>query len=135
MATFPKYKPYLKQFSRNLRNKSTKSEITLWKTALRAKKMKGYPFRRQRPIGNFIADFACLQLKLVIELDGFTHTEPETIKRDNKKDKYLNSIGFKVLRFTDDEIWNNLNGVVSQIERTISELEEKENLPPTNSPS
>ncbi len=67
------YNKSLKDYARNLRNEMTKSEACLWKYALKSKQMNGYTFNRQRPIGNYIVDFLCKELKLVIELDGSSH--------------------------------------------------------------
>ena len=78
--------------------------------------MRGYPFRRQRPIGNFIADFCCLSLKIVIEVDGYTHDIPEVIRRDERKDRFLESEGFVVLRIMDADVLEDLNGVAERIE-------------------
>lgn len=111
-----RYNSKLKGFARDLRNKSTKTEILLWRAVLRAKKMRGYPFRRQRPIGNFIADFCCLSLKIVIEVDGYTHDIPEVIRRDERKDRFLESEGFVVLRIMDADVLEDLNGVAERIE-------------------
>ena len=88
--------------------------------------MKGYGFRRQRPINNFIADFMCKDLKLVIEVDGNSHYYEETIQKDRIKQKTFEELGFKVLRFTDDEILKNLNGVSDLISSWIEQFE-KEN--------
>ncbi len=111
-----RYNSKLKRFSRNLRNKSTKTEILLWRAVLRSKSMRGYSFRRQRPIGNFIADFCCLPLKIVIEVDGYTHEIREVIVKDAKKDRFLVSEGFVVLRITDTDVLEDLNGVKERIE-------------------
>ena len=70
--------------------------------------MKGYTFRRQRPVMNFIADFCCLPLKLVIELDGITHHDAEIEIKDRLKEETLTKNGFAVMRFTDTEVLNEL---------------------------
>ena len=97
------YKKHLKVFAKELRNNSTKSEIKLWKY-LKGKQMMGYDFHRQRPIDEYIADFFCHKLKLVIELDGFTHRFEEVTQRDVKKENKLSEFGITVLRFGDDQI-------------------------------
>ncbi len=102
----------------------TKAEACLWKYALSAKKRKGYQFRRQRPVLKYIADFMCLELKLVIEVDGRTHLEAETIAKDEKKQKDLEEAGFAVLRFTDEEVLNHIHAVISCIEDWIVKREE-----------
>jgi very-short-patch-repair endonuclease len=105
----------------------TKAEACLWKYALRASSL-GVPFRRERPIGRFIADFVCLPLKLVIEIDGVTHLYEGTQEKDAQKDKELKEMGFEILRFQDDVILNNINFVIEIIKEMIEKL--KINHPP-----
>ena len=78
------YNPKLKEYARYLRNNSTRSEIRLWHE-LKGKQRLGYDFHRQKPLLHFIADFYCYELKLVIELDGYTHEFPEVIRKDKIK--------------------------------------------------
>lgn len=101
----------------------TKAEVYLWKYVLRASGVKGYPFRRQRPVLNFIADFMCKNLNLIIEVDGASHTWPGATARDAIRQKKLEEAGFKVIRFTNDEVLNNMEDVVKRIESTIEEIE------------
>ena len=103
----------------------TKAEACLWKYALRARSMKGYQFRRERPVLNYIADFMCMELKLVIEVDGLTHQWEETVVKDDKKDKDLRNAGFTVLRFNDSDVLNNMVNVVRTIEYAIEGIESK----------
>lgn len=105
------YNKKLKELARNLRKNSTKAEIRLWTELLRAGKLKGYSFLRQRPVLNYIADFMCKDLMLVIEIDGSTHEDDEKWYKDQRRQKELEDYGFTVLRFSDDEILNNLEGV------------------------
>jgi very-short-patch-repair endonuclease len=86
-----------------------------------SKKKTGYGFKRQRPIGNFIADFVCQDLKIVIELDGESHNHPERYKKDKIKDEYLSDLGLMVIRITNDDVINNLEGVASYIDIIIRE--------------
>lgn len=114
------YLPYntdLKQRSRDLRNQSTLSEVLLWKH-LRAKQMKGFQFNRQKPLENFIADFYCKQLNLVIEIDGSSHEGKEQYDKD--RDIELQKLGLTILHFSDQEIKRNLRGVLMQIEEWIN---------------
>ena len=85
--------------------------------------MKGYTFNRQRSVLNFIVDFACKKLKLVIETDGYTHLLDETIKKDKTKQDALENAGFIVLRFTDEEVLKNINQVRQIIWDKVEELE------------
>jgi len=117
------YNHKLQPFANTLRKRMTKSEACLWKYALKARKMKGYQFRRQRPVLNYIADFMCKELKLIIELDGITHQWEETSVKDEKRTKDLESAGFLVIRFTDSEVLNNMEGVIWRIEQVIEDLE------------
>ncbi len=119
---FVPYNKNLKQLSRNLRNNSTLSEVILW-NEIKAGKLRGYKFNRQKPIANFIADFYCRKLKLVIELDGISHVGNEI--RDIKREIKINNLGLNVLRFDDDEVKQALDFVISKIEEYIDEFESK----------
>jgi len=85
--------------------------------------MKGYQFRRQRPVLNYIADFMCKELKLIIEVDGATHHFDETYIKDLKKQNDLENAGFKVIRFSDNDVLKNMNNVIAELENVIEELE------------
>ena len=110
------YNKNLKPYANRLRKEMTKAEACLWKYVLRAGNMKGFQFRRQRPVFNYIADFMCKELMLVIEVDGITHHFEEVIKNDERRQKALENAGFTVLRFTDDEVLNNINAVYNYLE-------------------
>lgn len=118
------YNPKLKQLARKLRNESTLSEILLWEE-LKTRKMLGYKFLRQKPIGNYIVDFYCSDLKLVIEIDGDTHTE-DTFEKDMIRQKWLESMGMTVLRFCDLEVKKDMDNVLMAIEGWIRSYEESE---------
>lgn len=122
------YNKHLKKLARQLRNSSTTSEIYLWKHVLKSKQMKGYSFNRQRPIGNFIVDFVCRKLHLVIELDGYSHIFGEIQEKDEAKNLFLQNAGYVVLRFSDGEVFKDLQNVIRVIESTIEDIEAK--LPP-----
>lgn len=96
----------------------TKAEACLWKYVLRAGQMKGYQFRRQRPVLNYIADFMCKELRLVIEVDGITHDAK--LEKDKRRTNELRQAGFNVIRFTDDEVLTNIHGVANEIEKNIN---------------
>ena len=108
------YNPRLKQFARELRQNSTDAEIALW-SCLRMKQLNGFQFYRQRIIGNYIVDFYCPAVKLIIEVDGSQHQAEEMIMTDRKRDDYLQQQGMKVLRFNDDDVLTNIEGVVEVI--------------------
>ena len=112
------YNSNLKKLSRELRNKSTLSEVLLW-DVIKGKKIKGYQFSRQKPIGNYIVDFYCSKLKLVIEIDGNSH-DSEAYKNDLVRTDYLISQGLRVLRFSDLDIKKDLNGIIGFLEDWIA---------------
>jgi len=105
------YNKNLQPYANRLRKEMTKAEACLWKYVLKAKYLKGYQFRRQRTVLNYITDFMCLELMLIIEVDGITHHWEETMLKDKKKQADLEAAGFAVLRFTDDEVLNDINAV------------------------
>jgi len=109
------YNANLKKFARENRKEMTKAEACIWKYLLSNKQMMGYQFRRQRPVLNYIADFLCKELMLIIEVDGLTHQWEEVAKRDVVREQELKQIGFEVLRFHDEEV---LNDIVN-VERAI----------------
>ena len=88
----------LKSLRSKLRNNTTSAEAELW-LMLKSKKLEGRKFRRQYSIGSYIVDFCCPSEKLIIELDGNPHGEYHRIHKDENRDKYLESLGFTVLRF------------------------------------
>lgn len=106
------YKLNLIQKSKELRNNPTSAERTLW-LHLRGNQLAGCKFRRQQPIGPFIVDFYSSKLKLAIELDGESHDE--RIEADARRQKYLGQAGISVLRFLNEDIRNNLEGVIQTI--------------------
>ncbi|MGR3177465.1 MAG: endonuclease domain-containing protein [Candidatus Anammoxibacter sp.] len=117
------YNPKLKGFARKLRNNSTKSEIKLWQ-CLKGKKMMGHDFHRQKPVDNFIVDFFCNKLNLAIELDGYTHTFEEIAIKDKLRQEKLQGFGISVLRFSDEDIMKNIEGVIEAIQNFIRKLAE-----------
>ena len=111
--SFLPYNPNLKLYSRDLRNESVMAEILLWKQ-LRGKRT-GYTFNRQKPILNYIADFYCKTLDLVIEIDGYSHFSAGRHKRDVERDRQMSVLGLKVIRVLDREVKANPSKVVSDI--------------------
>ncbi|MCL4117142.1 UNVERIFIED_CONTAM: hypothetical protein GTU68_021629 [Idotea baltica] len=89
----------------------TKSASCMWKYVLGNKQMLGYQFLRERPILNYIADFVCLDILLVIEVDGITHQSDDVVARDARRDKALSDVGFTVLRFSSWEVLNQIEQV------------------------
>jgi very-short-patch-repair endonuclease len=104
-----------------LRNKMTKAEIILW-SRLRMRQVEGLKFRRQQPIFDYIVDFYCHKVKLVIEVDGEIHTLPEQRKSDKLRNKMLTINGYNVIHFTNHEIETNLDSSISTIKSIISDI-------------
>lgn len=110
---------YLKQVRRDLRNNLTSAEATLWK-ALQRKQLHGRKFRRQHSIENFIVDFYCPSEKLIIELDGAHHFTSAGFEKDKERDTSLSNMGFKILRFENQDIFNSLENVLETISSNFS---------------
>ena len=101
-----------------LRKNMTNTEEILWEK-LKNKKLNGFKFRRQHAINQFIADFYCHKVKLVIEVDGGQHNAIEQKEYDIGRTEELNNFGIKVIRFTNNEIENNLDEVLEEIMRNL----------------
>ncbi|MFZ9847623.1 MAG: endonuclease domain-containing protein [Flavobacteriales bacterium] len=119
------YNKNLKGFAQNLRTDSTLTEVILWTNILKESKT-GYPFLRQRAIGKFIADFMCRKLKLIIELDGYSHNFKH--EEDLQRDIELEKLGYKTLRFHDEEVMENIESVEHTIIFEMKEREKEMNL-------
>jgi len=107
------------EFARKLRRSETSAERYFW-LILRNRKIAGLKFRRQHPIGKYVVDFYCHEKKLAIELDGCIHDLPEVKNHDNDRMKVIEQLGVTVLRFTNDEIFNDLNNVINKIINNIN---------------
>lgn len=119
------YLPYnknLKQFSRNLRNNSTLTEVLLWQQ-LRAGRIRGYKFNRQKPLGNYIVDFYCKKLNLVIEVDGESHFIGDAPIRDKERQDILEGMGLEFLRFDDMDVKMNISFVIRVLEEFMDDWE------------
>jgi len=116
------YNPKRKALSRELRKKSTLSEVLLWKI-VKGKKIKGYQFMRQKPIGDYIVDFFCSKLKLVIEIDGISHNDKS--ESDQIRQQKLESMGLSVLRFYEWDVKKDIHAVVAAVEVWIEKFEKK----------
>lgn len=106
--------PEIEQAARKLRNNLTLAESRLW-SALRNKQLEGLRFRCQHPVGNFILDFYCPACKLAVEVDGEIHVQQ--IDYDEARTSELAKYGYKVLRFTNEQVMNNLPQVLEEIKR------------------
>ncbi len=105
---------YLEAYRKDLRNNGTSAEAFLWRY-LQKSQLKGRKFRRQHSIGNYIVDFYCPKEKLIIELDGEIHNNPRTNQYDEQRTKYLNSLGFVVIRFENKIVFDHLPSVLKEI--------------------
>lgn len=101
-------------FARVLRKASSRAEVTLWQS-LRAQRLNGLQFRRQVPCGLYVADFLCHAARLVIEVDGATHSTDAELRHDRRRDAWFRAQGWRVLRFRNDEVYTNLDGVIETI--------------------
>jgi very-short-patch-repair endonuclease len=106
--------------ARELRSNATDAERKLWQK-IRRRQVEGFRFRRQVPIGPYIVDFACLAARLVVELDGGQHTEDHNIADDERRTAWLNSQGFRVNRFWNLEVLQNVDGVWENISAALAE--------------
>ena len=102
----------LSTVAKELRKRSTDAEKLLWKY-LRLEQLEGLKFRRQQPIDNYIVDFVCLKKRIIIEVDGGQHSEEK--EKDRERDNYLKKQGFEVLRFWNNEVLTNVEGVLEVI--------------------
>jgi very-short-patch-repair endonuclease len=109
--------PVILAHAREMRHPQTPAEATLWH-ALRNRKT-GFKFRRQHPIDRFIIDFYCAKAKLLIEVDGKSHLEPNQKEYDQARTEYLEKLGYKVIRFTNNDVKYNIDAVANNILRTI----------------
>jgi very-short-patch-repair endonuclease len=111
-----------KSLRQKLRNDTTDAEEKLWQ-ALRKSQILGYKFTRQYGVGKYILDFYCSVLRLAVELDGSQHMEIQRYKYDEERTNFLNSHNITVIRFFDNEVFNNLPGVLEKIVQTIKYLQ------------
>jgi very-short-patch-repair endonuclease len=100
--------------ARQLRRDSTEPERRLWRE-LSGRRLGGYRFRRQHPLGSYVVDFVCLERRFVVEVDGVQHAKPEQVAHDQRRTGWLESEGFVVLRVRNGEILDNLGGVAETI--------------------
>ena len=118
--------------AQKLRRELTAAEIIMW-ARLKSRRVLGCQFRCQHPIGPYIADFACVRLKLVVEVDGETHSTDQERRHDARRTAFLEADGWSVIRFWNHEVKSNTDGVVSTIAdrlRLELDLQSKEQEPP-----
>ena len=113
------------QNAKNLRNTMTEAELILWAHIKGG--INGLKFRRQHPIGNYIADFFCHKVKLIIELDGSIHKHSAVSELDEIRQRDLESLGYHIIRFSNNDIYKNLESVIETIRQTIIKLINSQN--------
>ncbi|MEK9630025.1 MAG: endonuclease domain-containing protein, partial [Nitrospinota bacterium] len=119
------YIPYnssLTEKARKLRKTPTPAEEKIWKGVLRGRNLMGLKFSRQKPLDEYIVDFYCSELLLAIEIDGDSHANQELY--DDKRTQKLNSLGVTVLRYTNKEVMENIDGVYKDLKKRIKNLKQ-----------
>jgi very-short-patch-repair endonuclease len=106
--------------AKQLRRAMTRAETLLWRH-LKANRLAGLGFRRQSPMGSYVADFVAHSCKLIVEVDGESHEFEERIRHDARRDQWFASRGYHVLRFTNDDVIKNLEGVVLTIRQAAEQ--------------
>jgi very-short-patch-repair endonuclease len=107
--------------ARTLRNAMSNAEAKLWQE-LRLRQLDGVRFRRQHPIGRYIADFVCLEKRLIVEVDGEQHAHEAHAAHDARRDAWLTAEGYRVMRFQTIEVYESLDGVVETIWGALQEM-------------
>jgi len=116
------YNKDLKQLARDLRNNQTKAENRMWYDVLSDQRFLGYKFTRQRPIDQYIVDFFCKELLLIIEIDGKSHEYDDAIIKDRLRENRLTELGFVLIRFSDWEVMNQMDVVQSLLKEKVGEI-------------
>jgi very-short-patch-repair endonuclease len=119
-SAFLPYNKNLTDRARDHRKNPTKSESRIWNEVLRMRQFADYKFLRQKPIDNYIVDFYCSELRLVIEIDGDSHAE--TVEYDAERTRVLQSLGLVVVRYTNDDVMHNIQGVYDDLSERIKRL-------------
>lgn len=122
-SALPKPPPIVKRFARNLRNNMTEAEWKLWGHIRR--KQLGIRFKRQVPIGNYIVDFFALEIGLVVEVDGSHQVLEKGIREDKIRSAFLEKFGIKIIRYTNLDIFENIDSVLEDINKVINNLNKK----------
>jgi very-short-patch-repair endonuclease len=107
--------------ARRLRAAQTSAEAKLWQ-ALRDRRLAGWKFRRQHPLDRFVVDFVTIDGKLIVEVDGATHGTASELARDDNRTRRLEALGFRVVRVTNTDVYDNLDGVLEMIAGTLRPL-------------
>jgi very-short-patch-repair endonuclease len=119
-SAFLPYNKKLTDRARENRKNPTKAESRIWNEVLRMRQFSEYKFLRQKPIDNYIVDFYCSELRLVIEIDGDSHAE--TVEYDAERTRLLQSLGLTVVRYTNDDVMRNIHGVFDDLSEKIKRV-------------
>src|SRR5581483_1340075 len=119
--------------AKSMRSEMTDAEHVLW-AQLRAHRLNGLSFRRQAPIGSFIVDFVCHEYRLIIELDGGQHADDRQARHDLKRQEWLKSKGYRVLRFWNSDVVRFRESVLETIVETIARIPPSRSAKPTDLP-
>ncbi len=106
--------------ARELRRLSPAAERILW-AQLKNRGLQGVKFVRSEPIGPYFADFVCRSAKLVVEIDGATHSTDEEIAHDNRRTAFLEAEGYRVVRFSNQQVYENVGAIIEEIARVLTE--------------
>jgi len=112
--------PQYKKRRQELRHRSSSAEARLW-WYLQNRRFYGFKFRRQQGIGHYVVDFYCPKLRLVIEVDGDSHFEPDNIVKDKQRQQWIEGLGIRVVRFTNDEVLEDTYGVLLNLKKVLIE--------------
>jgi very-short-patch-repair endonuclease len=113
-------------YAKVLRKNLTKAEAVIW-SKIKGKNLNGHHFRRQHPIGPFIADFACVEGKVVLEIDGGTHMTSEGIAKDARRTAFLEGEGWHVVRVWNNQVYDNRDGVLRALDEIVTARVEANN--------
>ena len=114
---------------KSLRHNMTQPEVILW-SKLKGNNIGGHKFRRQYSVDQFVLDFYCPQLKIAIEVDGESHVSNDAMEYDHSREEHIKQFGIMFLRFTNNDVRNNLSGVLNKILETVREREKSLLSPP-----
>ena len=114
--------------ARKLRKRMTLAEKKIWSELLRKDKLEGFRFLRQKPLDNYIADFYCAELLLVIEIDGKHHLSADAREYDEYRTRVLNGYGIEVVRYTNEQILNHFDEVEKDLKEKVNERKGNANL-------
>ena len=107
--------------AKNMRSNMTREELKFW-CVVRAKNFYGYKFKRQVLVGDYIVDFLCPEKRVIVEIDGGQHNEESNINADNERTLYLESQGYKIIRFWNNEIYENIEGVCERLRIVLDNM-------------